>query len=244
MRHPLSPLAVLSAISLSSFTLVGLTILIVLTYAPTIVADEAVTSVFPMPQSAAAVALQPISHNQDAFWKKRPELVRKIRDERSILVSVTESNELGKGISFKMLGVGIVRRSKEFSFRASQEYSRLPQVSDHFQEAVYAESSHQLLLVVAALGFKTRMVLRILPVAGEERSELQWEVIHGSFKGLKGLVGYERDGDGKTEMSLDAHYTAETLPLPKPLMGFALEVIIQKVAEKMRSFIESESPQK
>jgi uncharacterized membrane protein len=176
------------------------------------------------------------------FWRTRPALQKKIREERAIVVSVKreETDGIDKRIRFTMNGAGLVAKPKDFSFEVSQRYEKLKEISHHFRTVEFDEKSRQLLLVTEALGYQARMVLKLTPVSEDWRSELQWEVIWGHFKGMKGIIGYERIDERRTEVSLHANYEAAELPLPKILMGFALEVITQKVAEKMRSYIEAQ----
>lgn len=175
------------------------------------------------------------------FWRRKPALRQKIRDERAILVSVRAEDAPNKQIRFLIAGAGAVARSKEFCFRTAQKYDKLKEVSDHFKTVNFDPVTRQLYLVTEALGYEARMILKITPVAEDWRGELQWEVIWGHFKGMKGHIGFEKLTATRTEMSLVSKYEADRLPLPKVLMGFALEVITQKVAEKMRTFIESQA---
>lgn len=174
------------------------------------------------------------------FWRRKPELERRMRDERAILVSVKHEKIPNEQVRFTMNGAGLVNRPKDFCFEISQQYERLKEVSDHFKTVSFDSTTQQLFIVTEALGYQARMVLKILPVSEDWRSELQWKVVWGHFKGMSGLIGFEKTNDEKTEISLNARYEAEELPLPKALMGFALEVITQKVAERMRSFIEAQ----
>lgn len=174
------------------------------------------------------------------FWRRNPELERRMRDERAILVSVKQEKIPNDQVRFTMSGAGLVNRPKDFCFEVSQQYERLKEVSDHFKTVSFDPATRQLFIVTEALGYQARMVLKILPVSEDWRSELQWQVVWGHFKGMTGLIGFEKTDDEKTEISLNAKYEAKELPLPKILMGFALEVITQKVAERMRKFIESQ----
>lgn len=174
------------------------------------------------------------------FWRRNPELERRMRDERAILVSVKHEKIPDDQIRFTMTGAGLVNRPKDFCFEISQQFERLKEVSDHFKTVSFDPATQQLFIITEALGYQARMVLKILPVSEDWRSELQWQVVWGHFKGMTGLIGFEKTSDEKTEISLNARYEAKELPLPKVLMGFALEVITQKVAERMRSFIESQ----
>jgi len=173
------------------------------------------------------------------FWRKKPALVQRIREERAIIVSVRQEEAPNKQVRFFMNGAGSVARSKEFCFRTSQRYEKLKEISDHFKTVNFDPATRQLYMITEALGYQARMILRITPVSEDWRSELQWEVIWGHFKGMSGIIGFEKIDATHTEMSMSSKYEADQLPLPKILMGFALEVVTQKVAEKMRTFIES-----
>jgi len=183
-----------------------------------------------------------LSKTELPFWKRKPELQKKIREDRAIFVSVRrEDLERDPGLMrFTMLGVGLVARPKDFCFRLGQQYHRLIQISDHFRTVNHDPRTNQLFLITEALGYQARMILKLNPVSEDGRSEIQWEVIWGAFKGMTGIIGFEKDGESKTEVSVMAKYEAKELPIPKVLMGFALEVITQKVAEKMRTYIESQ----
>ena len=178
------------------------------------------------------------------FWKK-PELQKRMGDDRAVVVSVntekvdapSQKKQLTK---FKMRGAGHVNRDQATAFQLAQEYSRLKEVSDHFKTVKWDPTTSELFLITEALGYQARMIMKVTPrTVGAER-HLNWEVIWGHFKGMKGTIGFERVDHRKTEVSFISDYEAEELPLPKALMGFALEVITQKVAEKMRSFLEKE----
>lgn len=179
------------------------------------------------------------------FWKQKESVIRKMRDERAIVVSVNQEtiSKNPKKVRFTMQGAGWVRRPKETCFRLAQEYPRLKEVSDHFREVNYSRAKNELFVITEALGYQARMLMKVQPVSEDWRSEIQWEVIWGHFKGMKGVIGFEDASRGQAEVSLTSVYEAEELPLPKILMGFALEVITQKVAEKMRTFLEENSPQ-
>lgn len=181
--------------------------------------------------------------SEKPFWRRRPELLTKIREDREVVVSVKRDTVKRNGEeleSFTMIGGGYVTRPKEFCYNVSQQYEKLKEVSDHFHTVQYTPTNRQLFVITQALGYQARMILQMQPVSEDWRSELQWEVIWGHFKGMKGLIGFERVDDKRTEVSLNAKYEAKELPLPKILMGFALEVITKKVAEKMRAFIEAQ----
>ena len=173
------------------------------------------------------------------YWKAKPALMKRMSEERFIAVSVNR-NDLPSGkIEFTMAGAGVVNRDKEASFRVAQDYSKLKEISAHFKTVTFDEKAQKLFIVAEALGYEARMLMRLTPVTDDWRSEVQWEVVWGSFKGMKGIIGFEKLGSRSTEVSFQGRFEAPELPIPKFLMGFALEVIVQKVAEKMRTYLEA-----
>lgn len=175
----------------------------------------------------------------EPFWKGKPKLIQKMREERAVIVSV-RSSELAKNlIQFHMQGAGWVSRSKDQAFAIARQYQNLKEVSSHFKTVVYDQKSDQLFVVTEALGYQARMRLQMSVVEQDKKNLIRWEVIWGHFKGMKGVIGFEAVARNKTEVTMLALYEADELPLPKTLIGFALEVVVQKVAEKMRSYLES-----
>ncbi|MES2963806.1 MAG: hypothetical protein V4760_07935 [Bdellovibrionota bacterium] len=203
------------------------------------------------PQPPPALALHPppqLSIRKDAakselpFWKTKPDIRKRLAD-RDIIVSVKNDDvkrpDGKKVVRFTINGVGHVSRNKDTAFKIAQQYSKLKEVSSHFKTVNYDANRGEVFMICEALGYQARMIMKMTPVSEDWRSEIQWEVIWGHFQGMKGTLGFEKVDETHTEVSIVTNYEAETLPLPRVLMGFAFEVISQKVAEKMRTHLES-----
>ncbi|MES2856870.1 MAG: hypothetical protein V4692_13460 [Bdellovibrionota bacterium] len=178
----------------------------------------------------------------EAFWKK-PAIQKKLK-EREVIVGVTTTQVSKEKVRFAMTAAGHVNRSREHCYAVAQEYPKLKEVSSHFKTLNWNAEKSELFMVTEALGFQARMIMKMTPVTDTKRSAIGFEVIWGHFTGMKGEIGFDPIDSRSTEMSFRANYEAKELPLPKALMGFALEVINQKVAEKMRSYIETHEPTK
>lgn len=203
-------------------------------------AETSGSKAVPTPPALSVSRSQPKS--EQPFWKRNTKVAAKIRDERAIVVSVKREDvaQDPELMRFTMMGAGWVSRPKDFCFQLGQQYHRLKEVSDHFRTVRFDPTSNQLFLITEALGYQARMILQVTPVSEDWRSEIQWKVIWGHFKGMTGVMGFEKVADDKTEISVQARYEAKELPVPKILMGFALEVVTQKVAEKMRGYLEAQ----
>lgn len=189
-------------------------------------------------KSSGLVLVENPNDEEIPFWRSKNSIHSKMIEDRYIPVSVTKINLPNHMIAFDVKGAGIVHTSAANAYKVSQEFNKLTEVSSHFKSAVYDEKNSQLFLVLEALGFETRMIMAIDLVVTKKRSEIQFEVVWGELKGMTGAIGFEPSGDDSCEVSILSHYQAKSFPLPKIFMGFAFEVITQKVAEKMRTFIE------
>ncbi len=181
--------------------------------------------------------------SQQPFWRTKPGLMERMERDRQVLTSVMKSDAPNGEVKFDMKVAGIVSAPRDFAFKTAQAYPRLKEVAENFKTVHYKPEQNRLYLVMTALGYQERMILEMHPASGDGRDEIQFDVIWGNFKGMKGYIGFESFSLTKTEMSLIATYQSKTLPLPKILMGFALEVVTQKVAEKIRAFTESDYKQ-
>ncbi len=171
------------------------------------------------------------------FWEDQPEIENKLVRERKIPVQAV-SKDVDSQVEFAMAAGGMVSAPLRFTFETARQYDQLKEVSGHFKKVQYNAQDQKLFLHLEALGYQARMLLQIQSVEAPQRAQIQWEVIAGHFKGMTGIIDFKDHEFQKTRMALRARYKAKVLPLPKVLMGFALEVITQKVAEKMRVYIE------
>lgn len=182
------------------------------------------------------------------FWEGKPKIEARLRDERAVLVSVrTEKGVLDKEADlFTINGVGWVKRDAATIFRMAQQYERMKDVSDMFREVKYEPKTNRVFVICQALGYQARMLMSVTPTdaaTGKPR-EIAFKVVDGHFLGLSGTMAFRElppgpsQLSGQTEVTFRVHHEAREIPIPRILVGFALEVLVQKVAIKMRSHFE------
>jgi hypothetical protein len=178
---------------------------------------------------------------EKAFWRMKPRLVERMREERDIIVSVTHSTR-DKLKLFEIKGAGWTRSEAAFAFRVARQFEDLKKVSSHFQIVQYNEKTQKLFVRTEALGWYADMLMQISleENAAAKLYNIYWINLAGSFKGMKGVGQLRGVASDQCEISIVASYEAEVLPLPSVLMNMGLEFVLQKVTEKMRRVIESE----
>ena len=177
------------------------------------------------------------SQEELPFWRKKTKLYEQIKTQRRVVVSVKE--ESGKeGQKFRMVGAGAVNVPVEFAVKQIMEFEKLPSVSSYFKKVVHKKKEKQIYIVLEALGYQARM--RLEYKWHKDGRQMDWRVIWGPFKGMLGHYQFQSLSQDQTEVSIWSTFKNPKLPVPQFLMKFTLEVIAEKVAQKMRSFIESE----
>lgn len=211
----------------------------------------------------------PYRMEKEPFWRRKKRVYHRLREEREIIVSVTsKSSKKDSGTSVKQLflkSAGLVQAPQSFSEREIQNYEKLVELSPkNFKKIEWNAQKSELFLHGIAMGWHARMWMKIWAHREKEKFFIDWHVIRGSFKGMKGVIQLEPPRPGRkvrqlknstsskdderreTEFSMTARYESEKLPLPAFLLSFGLEAVMKIVAKKMREHLEREfrSPEK
>lgn len=176
--------------------------------------------------------------NKEPFWKAK-DIYLGIVENRQIPVRADIDNG-SPVMSIQLETAGLISTPMTFAYKKVIEFEKLPQVSIYFDEAKYYPEKQRLFLRLSGLGYHVQMIWQMKFTEEGDNKVIEWESIEGGFKGMKGWVRVSDYHHTKTEISFRGYYEALHLPLPKILMGLPLEIIGQKAAEKMRSFIEEE----
>lgn len=180
-----------------------------------------------------------------SFWKAKPELYKKMLEDRAILVSVThkspEKNASGeKNYRLFLKTAGITNAPLKFSEAKIQEYEKLPLLSNYIKETQFNAEKSELYFFGDAYSYIAKMWMKITPTKKSGEFNLGFEVVRGHLTGMKGSIRIEEVSPTRSEISLVAEYAAQKLPLPAPLLDFGLEIVLKQVAQKIRKYLETE----
>lgn len=175
------------------------------------------------------------------FWQKIKDWEKKIDLEREIYVSVNSvSAEESKPASLQLDGTGAISAPFDFVWNESKKFDQLSKISEHFKKSTWDPVRRELFMHIEAMGFETQMTMKIEEEELANGGNFHFRVIDGKFMGLKGKMEYKDFKRMKTQATMDVFYSAQEMPLPKFLMGVALEVVAERVASRMRSFLEDQ----
>lgn len=177
------------------------------------------------------------------FWRK-PKYFKKLENERAILVSVrSDKIEDTDRQNLHILGAGLVSRPIEDCYRILKDFGEWKQMSDYIRLSEYDPKTQIFNLHLEAFGYHARLKMRVFfDGKGDQLKALRFLVLEGGFKDMKGLLEFKDHERRKTEISMTVQDEFDKLPLPRFFLEFGLEVVFQKMAERMRSHIEKEIP--
>ena len=193
--------------------------------------------------SAGVVVQIPEVHlPQGSFWEKNPKVRRRVSEDRDIIVLVKAQKSERKNYKHKLLmqGIGLVNTPVHEAFRIAKNFNNLKKVSDHIIESKYTEENGQLFMHSEAFGYHAKMHMNTQVSEGEQKKSIRFQIYEGVFSGMVGVIRFVEQGSGKSEIQLLCEYHYEKLAIPKLFVEFGLEVVIQKIAAKMRTFLESQ----
>lgn len=187
--------------------------------------------------------LEVVAPEAEPFWKRKEKIYQRVKSERMVAVKVTAIADESKGKDFrrmKMLGAGHSHVPTRFAFDQACAFDKLPKMSSYIRHVSHHKEIGQVAMHSQAFGYKAFMRMQVDPQWQGEKGRIGVRVIEGTFEGMTATLLLEPLDPTHTEISLTAQYDYEKLPIPAFFVEFGLEVVVQKVAERMRAFAEQE----
>ncbi len=187
--------------------------------------------------SSSAWASHPLLED-GFFWKNRPELQRKIQEDREVLVSAQQQTYKKKE-HWTLKSVGWVKSPAKKAFEYVQNFDRLKTKKDHFQRVEWDPSTKHLTLQFVSKFLPDTFVFRIEPVAREKDYQVSWKIIEGRYKDSEGFLQIQDLPKGGSEVALLGVYP-ESIPwYSAPVVKVGVEALLKHVALELRKDLEN-----
>lgn len=183
------------------------------------------------------------------WWNRKEKVLKQMREERAVVVSVVTKDVSLPPVSkkgqqvrkqLKLSGAGLIEAPPEFSSNRIREFYRLKELSQYVKESTFNQRQKHLFLHVAAFDYHARMLMEIFfhdQLKG--RRQILFHVVAGTLSGMKGVVEIKDIERLKSEFSMTALYEYDKLPIPQLFVEFGLEMVLKQMAEKIRSMVEA-----
>jgi len=189
----------------------------------------------------------PQSWGEMPFWKAKPQVYKKVVEERRVIVSVTD-HSLDDIRLMKLKGGGQIHAPKDFSFNKMKDFKSVFKNSRYIKKIEVDEKNKSLFIRAVAYGFSNSMKVDWSVLKDEpEESVLSFHVREGIMKGFEWKMILEPAKSNRSDVGVDGVYKYEKFPLPGFFLQFGLELIFQNMAIDLRNQVEesfSESAKK
>lgn len=169
----------------------------------------------------------------EPFWKVKEKYYTRIKEERAVVVAVqTQKIEHGEALIFE--GGGHANVPIEHAYSQALKFENLKEAIDEIKEVRKVDD--RLLLRTKSYGYEATMWLKITT---KPQEQIKFEIVEGTLTGLRGELNFAKIGDKKTEIGIQGRYDYVKFPIPKFFAEFGIEVILQRMAIRLRSYVET-----
>jgi hypothetical protein len=172
------------------------------------------------------------------FWQAKEKYHARVRNGE-VLVSVHE-NQSGGARRLTLEGGAQVHATKDFVVSALRDYERLARLTGYAEEAHFDASSGILKVKLAAYGRRAQMDVKIQSVD----DGVNVKVVEGALKGLAMGLHVTSIAAEICEVGVDGEFAYEKFPLPRFFVEFGMEVILKRMAWRLRHQVESDFKKK
>lgn len=186
----------------------------------------------------ASVSVAVGADTSEPFWKSKKDVYKRIKEDRAIVVSAKTTKENSK-TKITLIAAGRIHAPLFFTHKIATDYSQYKKILPYVDEAIFDTKESRLTAKGSFMGFSSKMVVTVKGDESSSGGHIKWEVYSGFLTGMSGVITEEKISDEVTEISLDANYTGG-LELPSFLINWGFEFLGQKMAQSMRSHVESQ----
>ena len=175
---------------------------------------------------------------EEPFWRSKEKVYARIQN-REIVVSVRAApRTAGLKNQLSITGGGQVSAPCAFVFAASKEFAALARASGYVDRAQYDPATQTLEANLTAYGYRSDIAMRLMAAD----SAIVYEVLKGPLKGMKGEFKFIPAGPGagasKCDVGMGGEFAYDQFPIPQLFLKFGMEVMLQRMAGRVRSYSE------
>lgn len=173
------------------------------------------------------------------FWKAKEKVYERVKNGE-IIVAVKSQSVSEPGTAKNLMtihGGGHTGAPIDFVYAKATDFEQLGKVSGYIKSARFDADQGVLEITVAAFGFEGKMKL-ILQLHPPQR--IEFLVASGSMQGMTGTILLTSLSPLKTEVGVETRFRYNDFPAPRVFLEFGLEVVFQRMAARLRAYVEEE----
>lgn len=198
---------------------------------------------FGEPAWHAGLPVSTVEPEAAPFWQRKEKVRNQVYNERAVVVAVQARDSKLSGFKRELYlqGAGLVNAPLEFTYTIAKRFSDYPKMSSYVKSANYDPKGGMLQMHTSAYGYEAHLKMQMeFRESDAKRKEIRFRVIEGVFKNLTGVLRLDQVDAKKCEISLTGQQGYIELPMPGFFVEFGLEFALQKMASRMRAYVEEQ----
>ena len=172
------------------------------------------------------------SGGEKAFWQTKKMAIERI-EAGEILVNVKTTDT-----TMQIEGGGHVHRPLDQVFAYAGDFDHIEHLGLYVDSAKFDRSKHEMALRISALGVTRDFKVRARVVEDASPKRIDLEILEGPFSGLRTSLAFRSLDLKRTEVGIHGEYTYTGNRFGKLFRGIAIETILQRVAQRLRTGVE------
>lgn len=171
---------------------------------------------------------------EEPFWRAKEKVYQRIQN-REVIVSVSSHDETAGGHRLVIRGGGQVNAPCSEVSKSAQNYEPMAKASGYLDDAKFNADTSILEGHIRAYGLKSKLEMKLQTLS----PEIGYEILTGPLKGLTGRFQFF-DAGKKCDVGMTGDFAYEKFPVPQFFLRFGMEVMLQRMAGKIRAFAEEQ----
>ena len=171
------------------------------------------------------------------FWKKKKDVYKRVIEDRYIVVSA-KAEDVDSLKKLILITAGHIHAPIDYTYQQIKDYDSYSHFLPYIDVSTFDNATRNLFLKASLLGYEVLMTLHLEDEVIDEGKRINWRCISGSFVGMKGVFLFTPFDPEYTEISMNAEYIGEKIPIPQFILNWGLEMAGQRVAGSMRKRVE------
>ncbi len=186
-----------------------------------------------------------VQANGEPFWKTKEKVYERVQNGEVIVgVHGEFASKQTPRNTLTVNGGGQLAAPRDFVFAAAQKYAELMRTSDYIRRANYDARTHRLDLDLQMLGYSSHIQVELNAMSAPEPQRIEYKIVAGPLAGFHGFLTFARISTDllqrRCEVGIWGEYKYDVFPIPKVFLEFGMEVVFKRLAERLRSHVESE----
>lgn len=171
---------------------------------------------------------------EEPFWRAKEKVYQRI-ENREVIVSVSSQEAPAGGHHLVIRGGGQVNAPCGVVAKSAQNYEPMAKASGYLDDAKFNADSSILEGHIRAYGLKSKLEMKLQNL----NPDIAYEILTGPLKGLNGRFQF-LDAGKKCDVGMTGDFSYEKFPVPQFFLRFGMEVMLQRMAGKIRAYAEEQ----